>query len=135
MGEAKDPYDGILWNTVLHPDNTTVSSSKFCVLPYLPIEVAGNYTLYFGVESDTEQITTMVSSNFTLLGAYRNRRTLTATVTQIGNYWRISMIQAEIDNCWVKDPNGSYIFKGRNVGGVILDYQQLSGYSAERSAA
>lgn len=115
MGEAKDPYDGILWNTGLNSDSTTYSSTKFCVLPYLPIEVAGNYTLYFGVESDTGQISTMVDSNFTHRGAYRNRRTLTAIVTQIGNYWRISMIQAEIDNCWVKDPNDSYIFKGKNV--------------------
>lgn len=115
MGEAKDPYDGILWNTALGTDSTTYSSTKFCVLPYLPIEVAGNYTLYFGAESDTEQISTMVRPNFTHSSTYRNRRTLTATVIQIGYYWRISMIQAEIDNCWVRDPNGSYIFKGKNV--------------------
>lgn len=115
MGEAKDPYDGILWDTELNTDSTTSSSTKFCVLPYLPIEVAGNYTLYFGAESDTSQISTMVDSNFTHLGAYRNKRTLAASVAQIGNYWRISMIQAEIDNCWVKDPNDSYIFKGKNV--------------------
>lgn len=115
MGEAKDPYDGILWDTGLNPNSTTYSSPKFCVLPYLPIEVAGNYTLYFGVESDTEQISTMVDSNFTHKSAYRNRRTLTASSLDIGNYLRISMIQAEIDNCWVKDPNGSYIFKGKNV--------------------
>ena len=115
MGEAKDPYDGILWNTGLAPSSTTYSSTKFCVLPYLPIEVAGNYTLYFGAESDTEQISTMVDSNFAHRSAFRNRRTLTVSSYDIGNYWRISMIQAEIDNCWVKDPNGSYIFKGKNV--------------------
>lgn len=115
IGEAKDPYDGILWNTELYPDSTTYSSTKFCVLPYLPIEVAGDYTLYFGVESDTAQISTMVDSNFTHKSAFRNRRTLKAAINNIGWYWRISMIQAEIDNCWVKDPNGLYIFKGKNV--------------------
>ena len=121
MGEAKDPYDGILWNTELNTNSTTTSSSKFCVLPYLPIEVAGDYTLYFGAESDTSQISMMVDSNFAHRSAFRNRRTLTASSSHIGYYWRISMIQAEIDNCWVKDPNGSYVFKGRNVrGGISL---------------
>lgn len=114
-GVEADPYEGILWNTRLNTDSTTASSPKFCVLPYLPIEVAGDYTLYFGAESDTSQISTMVDSKFTHVGAWRNRRTLTADPGLIGNYWRISMIQAEIDNCWVKDPNGSYLFKGKNV--------------------
>ena len=115
-GVGVDPYEGVEWNKGLTPSNTLVNSSKFCVTPFLPISISGTYTLYFGATSDTGQITcfSLVAEDGQVAGAYRNRTSIELALVTDG-YLRVSLIQANIDNCWVKDPNGQYLFKGKNV--------------------
>ena len=108
-----DPYEGVLFNAVLSTNNTTSASTKFCVTPYYET-IAGTYTLYFGVASDTGQISIAANApqDGGVRGAFRNKTSITLSG---GIYFRCALIQAEIDNCWVKDPNGQYLFKGKNV--------------------
>jgi len=115
-GVEADPYEGVVWNKVLNPSNTLANNSKFCVTPFLPISRSGTYTLYFGATSDTSQITcfSLVAEDGQVSGAYRNRTSIELPPAT-NSYLRVSLIQANIDNCWVKDPDGQYLFKGKNV--------------------
>lgn len=115
-GVEADPYEGVVWNKSLNPSNTLSNSTDFCVTPFLPVSVSGTYTLYFGVASDTRQITcySLVAEDGQVSGAYRNRTSIELLIITNG-YLRVSLIQANIDNCWVKDPDGQYLFKGKNV--------------------
>lgn len=112
-----DPYKDFMFGKALNPNNTLSNSDKFCVTPYYEVAISGIYTLYFGASSDTAQITiiTATMQDGAYNGAYRNRQSIEWTGVNVGCFFRTSMIQANLDNCWIKDPNGDYIFKGKNV--------------------
>lgn len=111
------PYTGFVFSRALSTSNTLSNSNKFCVTPYFPIEMVGTYTWYFGTDSDTNQITVIAPSmeDGVYSDAFMNKTSIDIMQTHIGKFFRLAMYQVNLDDCWVKDPNGKYLFKGLNV--------------------
>lgn len=113
MQAENDIYEGFLMNTTLYSANNIGPSDTHCVTPYYDINIGGVWTWWCGGESGkSPRICTVKTDGSSI--QYPNKSSLNMSWS-IGNKMRMVMIQADLDDCWIKDSAGNYIFKGKNV--------------------
>ena len=133
-GES-DPYAGFIMNASLDGADNVLQSDGYCVTPYYSIDIGGVWTWYCGGSTGRTPRLNIVRQGGGVT-TYTNQSQLNLS-WNIGNALRMVMVQTDLDDCWIKDSVGNYLFKGRNVieGGVV-DYQRVSEcWHSERSAA
>ena len=113
MQAEDDIYEGFLMNTTLNAYDNTIPSDTHCVTPYYDINIGGVWTWWCGGENGKTPRMCIVKTDGKV-SSLSNQSSFNMTWS-IGYKIRIVMIQADLDDCWIKDSAGNYLFKGKNV--------------------